>query len=134
VESRRYADGKVAHRHVLYLGEINDIKRVLAQRSGIGKSCPSEGDRRRGAVADDADLVVEGNEAHAAVRVQAAFGRGLPPSGARWATQWESAELRNDAVVIEVAIPTPHTVRPPIEASTYAAAAASSPADIACSE
>ena len=33
VESRRYSDGKVAHRHVLYLGEINDSQREAWQRS-----------------------------------------------------------------------------------------------------
>lgn len=33
VESRRYAGGKVAHRHVLYLGEINDSQRVAWERS-----------------------------------------------------------------------------------------------------
>jgi len=32
-ESRRYADGKVAHRHVLYLGEINDSQRLSWERS-----------------------------------------------------------------------------------------------------
>ena len=41
---------------------------------------------------------------------------------------------RSEAVVIDVAMPTPHTVFPSMEASTYAAAAASSPEDIACSE
>lgn len=33
VESRRYADGKVAHRHVLYLGEINDSQRSAWERT-----------------------------------------------------------------------------------------------------
>lgn len=33
MESRRYADGKVAHRHVLYLGEINDSQRVAWERT-----------------------------------------------------------------------------------------------------
>lgn len=33
VESRRHAGGKVAHRHVLYLGEINDSQRVSWERS-----------------------------------------------------------------------------------------------------
>ena len=33
VESRRYADGKVAHRHVLYLGEINDSQRAAWERT-----------------------------------------------------------------------------------------------------
>lgn len=33
VESHRYAGGKVAHRHVLYLGEINDSQRVAWERS-----------------------------------------------------------------------------------------------------
>ncbi len=33
VESRRFSDGKVAHRHVLYLGEINDSQRLAWQRS-----------------------------------------------------------------------------------------------------
>ena len=32
-ESRRYAGGKVAHRHVLYLGEINDSQRLKWERS-----------------------------------------------------------------------------------------------------
>ncbi len=32
-ESRRYAGGKVAHRHVLYLGEINDSQRLQWERS-----------------------------------------------------------------------------------------------------
>ncbi len=41
---------------------------------------------------------------------------------------------RSDAVVMDVAMPTPHTVCPPTEASTYAAACAPSPDDIACSE
>jgi Tetracyclin repressor-like, C-terminal domain len=41
---------------------------------------------------------------------------------------------RSDAVVIDGAIPTPHTVLPFTDASTYAAACASSPALIACSE
>ena len=41
---------------------------------------------------------------------------------------------RNDAVVIDGAIPTPQTVLPPTDASTYAAACASSPPLIACSE
>lgn len=33
VESRRYADGKVAHRHVLYLGEVNDSQRAAWERT-----------------------------------------------------------------------------------------------------
>lgn len=33
VESRRYRGGKVAHRHVLYLGEINDSERVAWERT-----------------------------------------------------------------------------------------------------
>jgi transposase len=33
VESRRYAGGKVAHRHVLYLGELNDSQRAQWERS-----------------------------------------------------------------------------------------------------
>jgi hypothetical protein len=33
VESRRYAGSKVAHRHVLYLGEINDSQRVAWERT-----------------------------------------------------------------------------------------------------
>jgi hypothetical protein len=33
VESRRYARGKVAQRHVLYLGEINDSQRVAWERT-----------------------------------------------------------------------------------------------------
>jgi transposase len=33
VESRRYAGNKVAHRHVLYLGEINDSQRAAWERS-----------------------------------------------------------------------------------------------------
>jgi hypothetical protein len=33
VESRRYAGGKVAHRHVFYLGEINDSQRVAWERT-----------------------------------------------------------------------------------------------------
>ena len=41
---------------------------------------------------------------------------------------------RSDAVVIDVAMPTPQMVWPFTDASTYAAALACSPADIACSE
>jgi hypothetical protein len=33
VESRRYSDGRVAQRHVLYLGEINDSERLAWERS-----------------------------------------------------------------------------------------------------
>ena len=33
VESRRYGRGKVAQRHVLYLGEINDSQRVAWERT-----------------------------------------------------------------------------------------------------
>ena len=33
VESRRYSDGKVAQRHVLYLGEINDSQRLAWERA-----------------------------------------------------------------------------------------------------
>jgi hypothetical protein len=33
VESRRYPGSKVAHRHVLYLGEINDSQRAAWERS-----------------------------------------------------------------------------------------------------
>jgi hypothetical protein len=33
VESRRYPGGKVAHRHVLYLGELNDSQRAAWERS-----------------------------------------------------------------------------------------------------
>jgi len=33
VESRRYAGGKVAHRHVFYLGEINDSQRAAWERT-----------------------------------------------------------------------------------------------------
>jgi hypothetical protein len=33
VESRRYAGNKVAHRHVLYLGEINDSQRLAWERT-----------------------------------------------------------------------------------------------------
>ena len=40
----------------------------------------------------------------------------------------------SDAVTIDESIPTPHSTRPPIAHSTNAAALASPPADIACSE
>ncbi|MGH7996112.1 MAG: hypothetical protein ACREFX_07160 [Opitutaceae bacterium] len=33
VESRRFAGNKVAHRHVLYLGEINDSQRLAWERA-----------------------------------------------------------------------------------------------------
>ena len=33
VESRRYRGGKVAHRHVLYLGEFNDSQRAAWERT-----------------------------------------------------------------------------------------------------
>ena len=33
VERRRFSDGKVAHRHVLFLGEINDSQREAWPRS-----------------------------------------------------------------------------------------------------
>lgn len=33
VESHRYAGGKIAQRHVLYLGEINDSQRLAWERS-----------------------------------------------------------------------------------------------------
>src|SRR5690349_2531166 len=33
VESRRYAGNKVSHRHVLYLGEINDSQRLAWERT-----------------------------------------------------------------------------------------------------
>ena len=33
VESQRYSDGKVAQRHVLYLGEINDSQRLAWEKS-----------------------------------------------------------------------------------------------------
>lgn len=33
MESRRYGGGKVAHRHVLYLGELNDSQREAWQRT-----------------------------------------------------------------------------------------------------
>jgi len=33
VESRRYAGNKVAHRHVLYLGEINDSEQAAWERT-----------------------------------------------------------------------------------------------------
>ena len=33
VESHRYADGKVAQRHVLYLGELNDSQRRAWERT-----------------------------------------------------------------------------------------------------
>lgn len=33
VESRRYSGGKVAHRHVLYLGELNDSQRAAWERT-----------------------------------------------------------------------------------------------------
>jgi hypothetical protein len=33
VESRRYPGNKVAHRHVLYLGEINDSQRAAWERT-----------------------------------------------------------------------------------------------------
>jgi hypothetical protein len=59
-----------------------------------------------------------------------ATGRGQP----RAARFTADTTARSDAVVIDVAIPTPHTVLPAIEASTYAAACASSPEDMACSE
>lgn len=32
-ESRRYPGGKLAHRHLLYLGEINDVQRTAWQRT-----------------------------------------------------------------------------------------------------
>ena len=32
-ESRRYGGGKVAQRHVLYLGEINDSQRLAWERA-----------------------------------------------------------------------------------------------------
>jgi len=33
VESHRYGGNKVAHRHVMYLGEINDSQRVAWERT-----------------------------------------------------------------------------------------------------
>ena len=33
VESQRFAGNKVAHRHVLYLGEINDSQRLAWERT-----------------------------------------------------------------------------------------------------
>ena len=46
VESRRYSDGKVSQRHVLYLGEINDSQRLAWERT-IDVFDERQGDRRQ---------------------------------------------------------------------------------------
>lgn len=46
VESRRYGNGKVAQRHVLYLGEINDNQR-LAWEKTISVFDQRQGDQRQ---------------------------------------------------------------------------------------
>lgn len=46
VESRRYAGNKVAHRHVLYLGEINDSQRAAWERT-IAVVDERDGDARQ---------------------------------------------------------------------------------------
>ena len=46
VESRRFSDGKVAQRHVLYLGEINDSERLAWEKS-ISILDEDRGDRRQ---------------------------------------------------------------------------------------
>lgn len=53
---------------------------------------------------------------------------------ARAARLTADTTARNEAVVMDGAMPTPHTVRPLTDASTYAAACASSPELMACSE
>jgi hypothetical protein len=86
VENRRLADGRVAQRHVLYLGEINASQRE-AWRKTI-EVCDARGERRQMALfpagtvpCDDVDAIGVRLK-RAAVAAPAAVGRVLAGAAA----------------------------------------------------
>jgi hypothetical protein len=87
VESRRFSDGKVAHRHVLHLGEINDSQRVAWQRS-IGVFDEDSGQTRQLALFP-ADRPLPGD----ADAVQVQLGRLRLERPRQWGACWLADEL-----------------------------------------
>jgi len=87
VESRRFGDGKVAHRHVLYLGEINDSQREAWQRS-IRVFDEDSGQSRQLALFPADRLPPEGADA-----VQVDLGRLRLERPRQWGACWLADEL-----------------------------------------
>lgn len=87
VESRRFSDGKVAHRHVLYLGEINDSQRLAWQRS-ISVFDEDSGQSRQLALFP-ADRPLPGD----ADAVQVQLGRLRLERPRQWGACWLADEL-----------------------------------------
>jgi len=87
VESRRFSDGKVAHRHVLYLGEINDSQREAWQRS-IRVFDEDSGQSRQLALFPADRLPPDGADA-----VQVDLGRLRLERPRQWGACWLTDEL-----------------------------------------
>lgn len=87
VESRRFSDGKVAHRHVLYLGEINDSQRAAWQRS-ISVFDEDSGQSRQLALFPADRLPPDGADA-----VQVHLGRLRLERPRQWGACWLADEL-----------------------------------------
>lgn len=87
VESRRFSDGKVAHRHVLYLGEINDSQRAAWQRS-ISVFDEDSGQSRQLALFPADRLPPGGADA-----VQVHLGRLRLERPRQWGACWLADEL-----------------------------------------
>lgn len=87
VESRRFSDGKVAHRHVLYLGEINDSQREAWQRS-IRVFDEDSGQSRQLALFPSDRLAPAGADA-----VQVDLGRLRLERPRQWGACWLADEL-----------------------------------------
>ncbi|MGH9817325.1 MAG: IS1634 family transposase [Candidatus Acidiferrales bacterium] len=88
VESRRYSGGKVAHRHVLYLGEISDSQRLAWERS-IAVFDESRGEERQMALfAHDRAPPLDGAEA-----VQVRLDQLRLERPRQWGACWLADEL-----------------------------------------
>lgn len=87
VESRRFSDGKVAHRHVLYLGEINDSQRAAWQRS-ISVFDEASGQSRQLSLFPADRLPPDGADA-----VQVHLGRLRLERPRQWGACWLADEL-----------------------------------------
>ena len=87
VESRRFSAGKVAHRHVLYLGEINDSQRAAWQRS-ISVFDEDRGQSRQLALHPADRLPPDGADA-----VQVHLGRLRLERPRQWGACWLADEL-----------------------------------------
>lgn len=94
VESRRYSDGKVAQRHVLYLGEINDSQR-LAWEKTIEVFDERSGDHRQIALFPSDRPVPAGGTEGVQVRLDALQLERPRQWGACWLGDelWRTLEL-----------------------------------------